>query len=33
MQFLKKTTHIDFLSLSRRRIALAISAIVVIKAR
>jgi preprotein translocase subunit SecF len=30
MQFLKKTTNIDFLSLSRRRIALAISAIVVI---
>ncbi len=30
MQFLKKTTNIDFLSLSRRRLALAISAIVVI---
>jgi preprotein translocase subunit SecF len=30
MQFLKKKTNIDFLSVSRRRIALAISAIVVI---
>ena len=30
MQFLKKTTTIDFLSLSRRRIALALSVIVVI---
>ena len=30
MQFLKKTTHIDFLSQSRRRIALSISVVVII---
>ena len=30
MRFLKKTTTIDFLSLSRRRVALSISAILII---